>query len=216
MLQGYHRAIAGPLRRPTVSPEWSRVTSNIYIYTYMCTCSPFPPTYHSRFTPPPPGCGTPGVPFEQVDGSDGATRELRNTLWTVSGHRGKYPQVGAIKNDQWKKRKKIKMKHEKNEKNEKMKNEKRRNKKTKKWKWKRKTNKTGHWPTECIIFYVLDCWLRGGVRTAVVSSLAYPDLEALASPVHLRNTAANNAGDRRIVEVSPDQAFIVIITRRKA
>ncbi|CAN0464330.1 unnamed protein product [Ascophyllum nodosum] len=34
-----------------------------------------------------------GVPFEKVDGSDGETRELRNTLWSVSGHRGKYPQV---------------------------------------------------------------------------------------------------------------------------
>lgn len=35
-----------------------------------------------------------GVPFSKVDGSDGETRELRNTLWSVSGHRGKYPQVG--------------------------------------------------------------------------------------------------------------------------
>lgn len=34
-----------------------------------------------------------GVPYQQVDGSDGTTRDLRNTLWTVSGHRGKYPQV---------------------------------------------------------------------------------------------------------------------------
>ena len=34
-----------------------------------------------------------GVPFEQVDGSEGSDREIRNTLWSVSGHRGKYPQV---------------------------------------------------------------------------------------------------------------------------
>ncbi|CAM9209822.1 unnamed protein product [Ectocarpus sp. 13 AM-2016] len=34
-----------------------------------------------------------GVTYEEVDGSDGATQEARNNLWTVSGHRGKYPQV---------------------------------------------------------------------------------------------------------------------------
>eukprot|EP00752_Nemacystus_decipiens_P004965 g4517.t1 len=34
-----------------------------------------------------------GVPYQQVDGSEGSDRELRNTLWSVSGHRGKYPQV---------------------------------------------------------------------------------------------------------------------------
>ncbi|CAM9634872.1 unnamed protein product, partial [Hapterophycus canaliculatus] len=33
------------------------------------------------------------VPYEQVDGSEGSTQVLRNTLWAVSGHRGKYPQV---------------------------------------------------------------------------------------------------------------------------
>ncbi|CAN0440439.1 unnamed protein product, partial [Discosporangium mesarthrocarpum] len=37
------------------------------------------------------GCA--GVPFVELDGSDGATHQLRNRLWAVSGHRGKYPQV---------------------------------------------------------------------------------------------------------------------------
>lgn len=51
--------------------------------------SPSPPLHALLF------CGYPGVPYEQVDGSEGSTQVLRNTLWTVSGHRGKYPQVRA-------------------------------------------------------------------------------------------------------------------------
>lgn len=64
------------------------------------------PRYHAPPPPSPPRarsvympscwCATPGVPYEEVDGSDGATQEARNNLWTVSGHRGKYPQVRRV------------------------------------------------------------------------------------------------------------------------